>query len=46
MMFTNFPKTVSHYVSMSYGLVQRCNAPYKDFIFAPIDQVNPLMALF
>ncbi len=43
---SNFPKTVSPYVSMAYGLVQRCNASYKDFIFAPIDQVNPLRALF
>ena len=46
MNFTNFPKTVNPYVSMTYRLVQRCNASYKDFIFAPIDQVNPLRALF
>jgi len=41
-----FPKTVNTYVSMTYRLAQRCNASYKDFIFAPIDQVNPLRALF
>ena len=46
MMPTNFPKTISHYAIRSYRLVQRCNTSYKDFIFAPIDQVNPLRALF
>ena len=43
---TNFPKPVSPFVSMSYGLVQRCSGSYKDFIFAPIDHGNPLRALF